>query len=244
MLNPAIKVKINSEIEGSGLVADRFIPAGEVIFRFDDTKPPVHHYEIVNWPPEKRIRFLAFACQIGEDDFSFQQGDIKYINHSCDPTAWWENYGTLTARRDINEGEEVAYDYSTSDITLNYKMKCLCGSNSCRGLVTNKDYLNHDFQTKYANHLPSHVVEAIRRYQTDEADPRIKNYDEIPEQIILAARQTRLEASEYKRRYGNQHIFEMVKQAIEQVVSDNPELRNKYGDKYIYESVRQVILKG
>jgi len=244
MLNSAIKVKSNSEIEGSGLVANRLIPAGEIIFLFDDTAPPAHLYEIVNWPLQKRIRFLAFACQIGEDDFSFQQGDIKYINHSCEPTAWWESYGTLTARRNIEEGEEVAYDYSTSDITLTYKMECLCGSESCRGIVTNKDYLNPDFQKKYANHLPAHVVEAIRRAHSGQADADARNLDEIPEEIVAAARKIKLEVSYFKSNYGNHHIFEMVKQAIKKAVSSNPGLRNKYGDRYIYESVKKIILKG
>ena len=244
MLNPAIKVKSNSEIEGRGLVANRSIPAGEVIFLFDDIKPPAHLYDIVNWPLQKRIRFLAFPCQIGEDDFSFQQGDIKYINHSCEPTAWWENYGTLTARRDIKEGEEVVYDYSTSDITLTYKMECLCGNETCRGIVTNKDYLNPDFQKKYANHLPEHVVDAIRRSQSGQPDPGTKDYNKIPEQIISAARQIKLEAPYFKKKHGNQYIYEMVGQAIGQVLSTNPALRDEYGDRYIFEAVRQIILKG
>ena len=242
MLNPAIKVKSNSGIEGRGLVANRPIAAGEVIFLFDDTNPPAHLYETVNWPLQKRIRFLAFACQIGEDDFSFQQGDIKYINHSCEPTAWWESYGTLTARRDIEEGEEVVYDYSTSDITLTYKMECLCGNDTCRGIVTNKDYLNTDFQKKYAGHLPAHVVEAIKRVQLNEPSPGTIDINNIPEQIISAAHQAKLQAPVFRTKYGNQYIFEMVKRAINQAKSNDPGLRDKYGDRYIFESVRQIIL--
>lgn len=244
MLNPAVKVKSNSVIEGVGLVASQLIPKGDIVFRFDDSKPPAHLYEIVNWPPQKRIRFLAFAIQIGEDDFSFQQGDIKYINHSCDPTVWWDGYGTLTARRDIRVGEEITYDYSTSDITLIYKMQCLCGTKSCRGTVTNKDYLNPAFQDKYINHLPKHVLDAINNLESNESGARTEKTGPVPQQIITAARQTRLDAPQFKARHGKQYIYEMVKHAIEQAVTSDPELRRNYGDRYIFESTREIILNG
>ena len=244
MLNPAIKVKKDSLIEGMGLVADRFIPAGEILFKFDDTNPPAHLYETVDWPPQKRIRFLAFASQIGKDDYSFRQGDIKYINHSCDPTGWWESYGTLTARRDIRPGEEITYDYSTADITLNYRMECLCGTDSCRGIVTNRDYLNPDFQIKYINHLPDHVVKAIKEAQSNDSASRKTPVNQIPDHVIEAARQAKLKASELRTRFGNQYIFEMVRQAIHQVKSNDPDFHSKHGDKYIFEMVRELILRG
>lgn len=242
MLNPAIKVQTDSNIEGAGLVADTPIPAGDIVFRFDDTKPPAHLYEITDWPPQKRIRFLAFAIQIGEDDFSFQQGDIKYINHSCEPSAWWEGYGTLTARRDIEAGEEVTYDYSTSDITLTYQMKCLCGTNACRGTVTNKDYLNPELQEKYANHLPEHVMHAL--LESRSGNPHASRKDTIlpPESIIKAAHLARQMAPQLKARHGNQYIFEMVKSGIALAKANDPGLVSKYGDRFIFEQVRTLIL--
>ncbi|MFQ5642936.1 MAG: SET domain-containing protein [Thiogranum sp.] len=243
ILNPAIKVKKDSVIEGAGLVTDRFLPAGEILFKFDDTKPPAHHYEMVDWPPQRRIRFLAFAIQIGKDDFSFRQGDIKYINHSCDPTGWWLNYGILTARRDIQPGEEITYDYSTADITLTYRMECLCGTDACRGVVTNMDYLNPDFQKKYADHLPEHVVDAISEAQSGDTDSRKYPVDQIPDHVIDAVRQAKLKAPELRTKFGNQYIFEMVRQAIQQAKSGDPEFHRKHGDKYLFDMIRELVLK-
>ncbi|GEM_PF-597468 len=243
MLNPAIQVKKDSVIEGAGLVADRLIPEGDVLFRFDDINPPAHLHELVDWPPQRRIRFLAFAIQIGEDDYAFRQGDIKFINHSCDPTGWWSGYGTLIARRDIHPGEEITYDYSTSDITLKYRMECLCGTESCRGIVTNQDYLDPDFQKKYAGHIPEHVMAAIDRARSAAPVGTGRDTVDIPAHVIEAVQQARQKAPALRLEFGNQYIFEMVKLAVHQVRSNNPGFRREHGDRYLYEMVRELILK-
>jgi hypothetical protein len=214
MLNAAISVKQDSHIQGYGLVADRLIPTGEIIFQFDDTNPPIHLYELLNWPKPKRIRFLTYANQIGKDDYCFRQGNIMYMNHSCDPTAWWEGYGILTARRDINPGEEVTYDYSTTDITLSYQMECKCGSNACRGVITNKDYLRHDFQKKYANHLPKHVVEAIEQANLKESELQTQDRDRFPEHVVEVIKQAKFIESQLQGK-DEEDIFEMVRQLIQ-----------------------------
>jgi len=213
MLTDAVTVRENSDIEGSGLFAVRPIPAGDIIFVFDDPKPPVHLYELVEWPPQKRVRFFNFANQIGKDAWCFQQGNIKFMNHSCDPSAWWLSYGMLTARRDIEPGEEVTYDYSTTDITLSYKMECLCGSRNCRGIVTNKDYLKPEFQKVYAGHLPAHVVEAIAQAESGHQEPA-SGADRIPEHVLEAIKQARGREAEFREKYGKQYVFEMVRQLI------------------------------
>ena len=62
------------------------------------------------------------------------------------------------------------------------------------------------------------------------------------EQIVSAARQTKMEADGFREKYGNQYIFEMVRQAIDLASRYDPELRGKHGDKYIFECARYLIL--
>lgn len=248
MLSPAIRVS-DSDIEGTGLFAKEFIPAGEVLYQFDDNKPPAHQYQLIYLPPEARLEFMKYACQIGDDDFCFQQGDIMYINHSCDPTGWWESYGILTARRDINPGEEIAYDYSTSDIQLNYKMECRCGNDACRGVVTDKDYLDTDFQQRYAGHLPMHVMEAIKQAKANEPDPQQSDIGRVSSEIGEAVQQTISRVAEFQATYGNGYVFEMIRQTILQLQSGGagvqviPEQRRKYDDKTIFLLVRRLMLQ-
>jgi hypothetical protein len=43
----------------------------------------------------------------------------------------------MTARRDIQPGEELTYDYCTSDTVLATRLStCYCGSSLCRGMAT------------------------------------------------------------------------------------------------------------
>lgn len=214
MLTDAVKVRENSDIQGLGLVANRSISAGEIIFQFDDTKPPVHLHELAHWSQEERNRFMTFAIQLGKDEWCFRQGKIRFMNHSCDPNAWWEGYGKLVARRVIEPGEEITFDYSTSEITLTYRMECRCGSVSCRGIVTNKDYLNPDFQQKYANHLPQHVLDAIKHADSKESATESAQGNQLPEDVIEAIKQAKLKEAEFREKYGDQYVFEMVRQLI------------------------------
>lgn len=242
-LHPAVKVKRDSVIEGAGLIADQPIKAGETLFRYEDTKPPAHFYQIVDWPPQKRVRFLAFAIQIGEDDFSFQQGDIKFINHSCDPTGYWSDYGVLTARRDISPGDEITYDYSTSDITLSYSMECLCKTPHCRGTVTNREYLDPAFQARYEGQLAGHVQEAIRKQPEENQSTGAEEATPVPDCVKEAVNLARSQAASFKAQFGNQHRFEMVKQAIRQVTAAEPDWCREKGARHVFETVRNLMLQ-
>jgi len=214
MLNTALTENENSNIQGSGLFAVRPIPAGDIIYQLDKSKRLVHLYELVNWPQEKRRRFLTYAIQMGKDEWGFGLGKIRLMNHSCNPNAWWEGFGTLTARRDISSGEEVTFDYSTSELTLKYSMSCGCGSHTCRGIVTNTDYLDPDFQEKYKGHFPQHAIEAIRRDQAGESEPQQQSGHTFPEHIIEAMKEANINAEVFKEKHGDQYMMEIIKQLI------------------------------
>jgi hypothetical protein len=64
------------------------------------------------------------------------------------------------ARRDILPGEEITYDYATSEAHPWWKEKwvCQCGADNCRGVITGRDCLDPAFQERYRGHLPSWVL--------------------------------------------------------------------------------------
>lgn len=76
------------------------------------------------------------------------------VNHSCEPNAavgfnYYRAY--LFALRDIAEGEEVTFDYSTTstDPPSVWALTCRCGTPSCRGTVSGFQTLPPAVQAKY-----------------------------------------------------------------------------------------------
>lgn len=55
----------------------------------------------------------------------------------------------LFAIRDIGEGEEITWDYSTTMFDDDWELKCNCGSSKCRGVVREFKYLQESLRNEY-----------------------------------------------------------------------------------------------
>ena len=160
-MHPAIIASGDGSIHGTCLVTTQRIPGATRVWKLDE--PIYSMEEIESWTPERREAFDWYGFQCGVDRFSLPEGLSREMNHSCDPNTWWDGSITLVARHDIEAGEEITYDYSTCDIDHVFEMDCSCGSPRCRGTVSNRDYLDLDWQRQYGSNLPPHVVAAIER---------------------------------------------------------------------------------
>jgi len=161
MLHPAIESADRGSIHGVHLVTTRRIRAGEIVWDLDE---PMYTWgEIECWSAKRRQDFDWYGFQCGVDRYSLPEGLSREMNNSCDPNTWWRGSVRLVARRDIATGEEVTYDYSTTDIDNAFEMECSCGSRLCRGTVSNRDYLDSAWQRRYGSNLPPHVLAAIDR---------------------------------------------------------------------------------
>lgn len=164
MLHPSIEVR-EGGIQGLGLFAIAPIPAGTILWRADPVPPRFHIDEINSWPAEKRARFLRHSTQVDTDwHAGFLEGATDsgdYMNHSCDPTAWFEDPFTIAARRDIAPGEEITFDYAMSEIREDFGLNCGCGSTLCRGRITPHDYrIRPELRERYGRHVLPHVMKA------------------------------------------------------------------------------------
>jgi uncharacterized protein len=161
MLHPAVVVRSRGTIESNGLVAAKLIRKETIVWHL--TEPTFTWAEVKTWRGKRLRDFKKYGFQCDFNRFSLPTGPSCEMNHSCDPNTWWAGSGILIARRDIFADEEITYDYSTCDINIEFKMSCYCGSPHCRGLVTNHDYLDHEWQNRYSLHLPPHVLTAIKK---------------------------------------------------------------------------------
>ena len=63
----------------------------------------------------------------------------RFINHSCDANCGVmdNEFGAydFIARRTIVEGEELSFNYETSEYVISAFETCMCGAENCRGYV-------------------------------------------------------------------------------------------------------------
>jgi len=154
-------------IQGHGLFAVRLIAQGELVWALDE--PTFGWDEIKAWGEDEYRDFRRYGFQCGVDRYSLPEGLSREMNHSCDPNAWWSGSDTLVARRNIEVGEEITYDYSSCDVDLAFEMKCACGAQNCRGTISSQDYKIESWREQYGLNLPPHVLAAIDKYLGDKA---------------------------------------------------------------------------
>jgi uncharacterized protein len=104
------------------------------------------------------------AIQI-EDDLHLCSGMVDDLadcaNHSCDANAGISGQISLVALRPIAAGEEICFDYGTSDGHPDFHMKCYCGAANCRGAVTGNDWKAPALQARYAGHFMPYIQRRI-----------------------------------------------------------------------------------
>ena len=159
MLHSAIVARSNAAIHGTGLFTTQRIFKGELVWELDE--PTFTMEEIKTWPEARRDAFKWYGFQCGVNRYSLPEGLSRETNHSCDPNTWWAGSQSIVARRNIQTGEEVTYDYATCDIDIKFKMQCCCGAKQCRGEISNRDFLDRSWQQQYGTNLPPHVLAAI-----------------------------------------------------------------------------------
>lgn len=169
MLHHAIVVK-DSGIQGRGLFAAENIKAGEITWWQGPNEPRYHIDTIRRWPLEKQEKFFRLAYQVDEECYhgpvdGSAVDPADFMNHSCDPNTWFIDDATMVARRKIQSGEEITYDYATSEIAETYVLPhCNCGAPDCRQIVRGPDYrLLPAVREKYGTHVMAHVYRSTNR---------------------------------------------------------------------------------
>lgn len=70
----------------------------------------------------------------------------------------------MVARRRIEIGEEVTYDYALSETRSPFPIlecECCCGSELCRKSVTNTDWMLPEIQKRYRGHFLPYIERKI-----------------------------------------------------------------------------------
>ncbi|CAN0383233.1 unnamed protein product, partial [Ectocarpus fasciculatus] len=170
---------VSTEHKGLGLFSTQSVPANTTILRYCGemikSKECIQRYQSYD---AHKLNYILTVKEIydgGENpvtivtniDATLKGGVARYINHCCDPNldvvmdreiaafgtsdrpANLIGVPTFVTRRLILPGEELAFDYASSDLvkrdsdnidrkgTCDSRVPCYCGANNCRGWLLN-----------------------------------------------------------------------------------------------------------
>lgn len=123
--------------------------------------------ELARLPLVKR----RYSIQIEEDLYQvspYESEAADHINHSCSPNAGLSSAISLIAMRDIRAGQEVNYDYATSDGSAYDEFDCTCGARNCRGHVSGDDWKLPILQRRYRGYFSPYLQRRISRLRREQ----------------------------------------------------------------------------
>ena len=136
-----------SPIGGLGIFARVAIEAGEFIHRVE------YEREVTDQSPLDATAGERFEhCAYPDGKVMLVAPPGRYMNHSCDPSAYYRFEGTQQqayARRAIAKGEEITVDYLINNPGGD-TWPCQCASPRCRGETGTSFFkLPFEFQQEY-----------------------------------------------------------------------------------------------
>ena len=163
-ITPKASKGVASNIEGRGLIAVAPIAAGELV--------AIKGGHIITTATLRSLpeRLQNSEIQIADGVHLAAREETEYepvmlfINHSCEPSVGFAGNTVLVAMRWIGPGEELTTDYAFFD-DHDEMMECRCGTPSCRGTISGKDWQRDDLQRRYGRYFSSYL---LRRQGSDE----------------------------------------------------------------------------
>lgn len=109
-----------------------------------------------------------FTVQVGEREHVDAEAGTdgshpiwRFLNHACEPNTRLVGR-TLFARSDIEVGDEVTFDYDTTEWDMAAPFPCRCGAASCRGVIRGYRHLTPAQRDQIVDAAP-HLREAVAR---------------------------------------------------------------------------------
>jgi SET domain-containing protein len=146
-------VSAGSPIEGLGVFAKIGFRRGELLCVMQGERIGVPQ---VKERYRRGILRLSDPLQVSERVYVHLEPLLMCINHSCNPNAAVVGEADLVAVRAIDEGEEIAFDYSPTEWTwerfgryAEWNMPCSCGESNCRGVVSQFPFMPKSLKKDY-----------------------------------------------------------------------------------------------
>ncbi len=145
-----------SKIAGNGVFANKKIKSGHTVCFLNGELCSLDEIiERIN----KGIEEPSDPLGVEEEKYLDLDELSRTFNHSCNPNSFIRGKNELVALKNIDEGEEITYDYSATMGDNEEKIKkagrelwtckCNCGNSNCRGTINQFKTLPEKVQNYY-----------------------------------------------------------------------------------------------
>lgn len=94
--------------------------------------------------------------------FSISAYHWKFLNHSCLPNGYFNMQDkTFRALKNILKGEEITFNYNTTEYKLATPFQCQCHSGNCYGEIKGFRFLSLKQQNEIQHLLVPHLLQTV-----------------------------------------------------------------------------------
>jgi SET domain-containing protein len=166
---PRVLIELRpSRISGIGVFAVRNIRKGQKVadglYAEDfETLIPWKRFKRFDASVRRKIDDFCIGTPKGfvpPDNLDFNKLSIEwYFDHSCEGNVGFNLNGDFIAIEKIAKGTELTYDYGIAESNPRFRMRCKCGSKTCRRIITGNDWK----QEKLRRDKGSYMLPELRR---------------------------------------------------------------------------------
>jgi hypothetical protein len=157
-LSPKLTVRLCSDKPGQGVFAVETVEVGEVVAVWGGRIVPEE--TAASLPPQTR----RYVVQVEDDQYLAPLDRVdpaELINHCCQPNCGLKGQIALVALRRIEPGEEITFDYATTDSSAFLEFECACVKKPCRARVRADDWQLADVQAANHGHFSPYLQRRI-----------------------------------------------------------------------------------
>lgn len=153
-----------SPIAGRGVFAGRAFEQGELVAVWGGKIYTADEVERMATIFPRFASHTVSMCDgyyLGSEDL-FELDDSELFNHSCKANVGVQGQVVVVARRPIDAGEELTFDYDTTETSAE-PFDCRCGTAVCRGAIEGAGWRDAEFVRQNWPYLAWHVQQAVLR---------------------------------------------------------------------------------
>lgn len=149
-----IEIRCSKMLQGQiGLFAVRNLKKGTIIGHAELFEEEFYFWKDYIQLDKPTRRMIHKYCTCTKNGF-WGPDNINYLslpwhmNHCCSGNVGFDEQGNFITIKYVRAGKELSYDYGLAETNPSFKMKCGCGSSTCRKIITGSDWSNPDFRRK------------------------------------------------------------------------------------------------